>query len=178
MPKILKSIPIEHHIYIIRGHKVMVDSDLAELYQVETRALIQAVSRNAKRFPADFMFRLSATEEKTLRSQFVISSTRHGGRRHLPYAFTELGVAMLSSVLNSKRAIQMNIIIMRAFIRLREMVTTNKDFAVRIGKLEARQNQTTSVIDVLIDEIDGIHREVRFIKKLPLPSKRKIGFDL
>lgn len=104
---------IERKIHLIRGHKVMLDSDLAELYQVPTKALNQAVRRNAERFPADFMFRLNDQELEHLKSQFVAASSGHGGRRSLPYAFTEHGVAMLSSVLNSKRAIALNILMMR-----------------------------------------------------------------
>ncbi len=101
---------IERRIYLIRGQKVMQDSDLAELYQVETRVLVQAANRNAQRFPHDFMFQLTAEEAQALRSQTVISNEGRGGRRYLPYAFTEHGVAMVSSVLNSGRAVQMNIL--------------------------------------------------------------------
>jgi phage regulator Rha-like protein len=139
----------------------MLDSDLAALYQVETRALIQAVKRNIERFP----------EAGSLRSQIVTSKVGRGGRRYLPYAFTEHGVAMLSAVLKSKRAVQMSVSIIRAFIHMREMIAANKDLAARVEKLEARQHQTASIIDVLVDEIDNM-------KKLPAPSKRKIGFDL
>src|SRR5258708_4170849 len=112
---------IERRIYVIRGQKVMIDSDLADLYQVETRALLQAVKRNSDRFPGDFMFQVSPEEGKSLRSQIVISNVGRGGRRYLPYAFTEHGVAMLCSVLNSQRAVQMNIAIIRAFVKLREL---------------------------------------------------------
>src|SRR5438105_493629 len=112
---------IGRRIYLIRGQKVMLSADLAELYQVEPRALIQAVKRNQERFPDDFMFQLTLNEAASLKSQIVISKIGRGGRRHLPYAFTELGVSMLSSVLKSDRAVQMNIFIMRAFVKLREM---------------------------------------------------------
>lgn len=124
---------VERRIYLIRGQKVMLDSDLAELYQVETRALIQAIKRNQDRFPDDFMFQLSKEEVASLRSQIVISNIGRGGRRYLPYAFTEHGVAMLSSVLNSKRAVQMNILIIRAFVKLRELLASHKDLADKIA---------------------------------------------
>ncbi|HEY6247434.1 MAG TPA: ORF6N domain-containing protein [Pyrinomonadaceae bacterium] len=114
---------VERRIYLIRSQKVMIDFDLAELYGVETRQLNQQVSRN--RFPADFMFRLS--KEEALRSQIATSRSGYGGRRHLPYAFTEQGVAMLSSVLNSEQAIEINIAIMRAFVRLRQILETNEE---------------------------------------------------
>jgi hypothetical protein len=117
---------IERKIYTIRGAKVMLDSDLADLYQVPTKVLNQAVRRNLDRFPADFMFQLTEEEVENLRSQIVTSSTGHGGRRYQPYAFTEHGVAMLSSVLASKRAISLNILIIRAFVRLREYLATQK----------------------------------------------------
>ena len=119
---ILADTLISQKIYIIRGKKVMIDEDLAALYGVETKALNQAIKRNSTRFPDDFMFTLNRTETKNLRSQFVTSSSKYGGRRYLPHAFTEQGVAMLSSVLNSDRAIQVNIQIMRMFTRLREML--------------------------------------------------------
>ncbi len=106
---------IERRIYLIRGQKVMIDEDLAELYGVPTKRLNEQVSRNSKRFPEDFMFRLTNDEAENLRSQFATSRSKHGGRRTLPYVFTEQGVAMLSSVLNSERAIEVNIAIMRAF---------------------------------------------------------------
>src|SRR5258705_4797833 len=110
---------IERRIYLIRGQKVMIDEDLAELYGVPTKRLNQQVSRNRKRFPDDFMFRLNKTEAENLRLQFATSRSGHGGRRSLPYVFTEQGVAMLSSVLNSEQAIEVNITIMRAFVKLR-----------------------------------------------------------
>jgi hypothetical protein len=127
------SVPVERitsKIYLIRGQKVMPDRDLAELYGVETKVLKQAVRRNSKRFPEDFMFELSAGEFKNLRSQFVTSSW--GGIRYKPMAFTEQGVAMLSSVLNSERAIQVNNQIMRAFTKLRQMLATNADLRRKI----------------------------------------------
>ena len=125
---------ILNKIHIIRGQKVMLDRDLAELYGVETRVLNQSVSRNIIRFPADFMFQLDDTEFKNLISQFVISN--RGGTRKLPYAFTEQGVAMLSSVLNSERAIQVNIQIMRAFTMLRQMISSHEDLRKKIEAME------------------------------------------
>ena len=126
---------IEHLILSIRGQKVLLDSDLAILYGVETRYLIQAVKRNIERFSADFMFQLTRDEFDSLRSQFVISKGK-GGRRYRPYAFTEQGIAMLSSVLRSNRAVQVNIAIMRAFVKFREMIATHKELARKISKLE------------------------------------------
>ena len=113
---------VERKILVLRGERVMLDADLAELYEVETRSLIQAVKCNAARFPADFMFQLTTGEVAILRSQTGISSAAHGGRRYAPYAFTEHGVAMLSSVLRSRRAVQVSIEIVRAFVRLRAML--------------------------------------------------------
>jgi hypothetical protein len=135
---------IERRIYLIRGHKVMIDVDLAQLYGVPTKGLNQRVQRNRKRFPEDFMFQLTEEEAEVLRSQFMISKRGHGGRRYLPYAFTEPGVAMLSSVLNSELAIEVNITIMRAFIRLRQMLESNEElnrkFAAVIRKLPRTTN--------------------------------------
>lgn len=160
---------IERNIYLIRGQKVMLDADLAELYQVPTFRLNEAVKRNRKRFPEDFMFQLIKEEAESLTSQNAISKGR-GGRRTLPYVFTEHGVAMLSSVLNSDRAVYMNILIIRAFVKLREMLATHKDLAARMEKLEATQKQHSSVITVVVDEI-------KKLKAGPPPSpKRRIGF--
>jgi hypothetical protein len=163
------SFPIERRIHIVRGQRVMLDSDLAALYGVPTKVFNQAVRRNSARFPDDFMFTLIHQELTNLRSQTVTSN--RGGRRYLPLVFTELGVAMLSSVLNSERAVQMNILIMRTFVRLRELIAANKDLAVRVEKLETGQRQVSSIIEVLVDEIDHI-------KALPPSPGRKIGFDL
>jgi hypothetical protein len=161
--------PIEHHIYVIRGQKVMLDADLAALYGVETRRFNEAVKRNAERFPETFTFRLTDAEAATLRSQFATSSKRR--IKYQPLAFTEHGVVMLSAVLNSPRAVQMSIMVVQAFVRLREMIAANKDLAVRVEKLEHGHRQTASIIEVLVDEIEHM-------KALPPPSKRKIGFDL
>ena len=145
----------------------MLDRDLAVLYGVSTGALNQAVRRNRERFPDDFMFSLDRKESENLKSQTVISSW--GGRRKPPSAFTEHGVAMLAGVLRSERAIETSIAIVRAFVHLREMIVTNKDLAIRVEKLEKGQRQVSSIIDVLVDEIEHM-------KALPPPSKRKIGF--
>ncbi len=167
--------PVEGLIHQIRGQKVMIDSDLADLYEVTTGNLNLAVRRNKKRFPSDFMLKLTAKENNSLLLQIARANIGRGGRRTPPYAFTELGVAMLSSVLNSERAVQMNIVIMRAFVRLREIVNSNKDIAARIDKLEQGQKQTVSVIEILIDDIDRVSSEVKDMKALP-PAKIKIGF--
>ncbi len=159
---------IERRIYLIRGQKVMLDDDLAELYQVKTGNLNLTVRRNRDRFPEDFMFQLTKEEFGNLRLQIAIS--RWGGRRYPPYAFTEHGVAMLSSVLNSKRAVQMNILIIRAFVKLRELLATHKDLATRMEKLEATQKQHTSVITVVVEEIKKLNQSP------PPPPERSIGF--
>ena len=161
---------IERRIYMIRSQKVMLDMDLAALYDVRAFRLNEAVKRNQKRFPEDFMFQLTTEEWSSLTSQIAMSKPGRGGRRSAPYAFTEHGVAMLSSVLNSDRAVQMNILIIRAFVKLRDMLASHKDLAARMEKLEATQKQHTSVITVVVDEIKKL--------KAPLaaPSKPRIGF--
>jgi hypothetical protein len=146
---------IEKQLILLREHKVMLDSDLADLYEVDVKALNQAVKRNMERFPADFMFQLTVEETELSRSQIVTSkaSEEHsrpgrGGRRYLPYGFTEQGVAMLSSVLGSRRAVQGNIEIMRSFVRLREMLASNRDLARRLDALEKRYDaQFKAVFD-------------------------------
>jgi hypothetical protein len=138
---------IEKTIYLIRGEKVMLDRDLAELYQVQTKALNQAVRRNSDRFPADFMFQLSEKEVAELnRSQFVTGSEKHRDPRFRPYAFTEQGVAMLSSVLRSKCAITVNIEIMRAFVKLRQIFISNAELARRLNKLESKYDKQFKVV--------------------------------
>ncbi|MBW7933380.1 MAG: ORF6N domain-containing protein [Gemmatimonadaceae bacterium] len=152
-------------IVLLRGKKVMLDEDLAELYRVETKALVQAVKRNAARFPRDFMFRLSQEEFDRLRSQTVTSNGR-GGRRTRPYAFTEQGVAMLSSVLRSARAVEVNVQIMRAFVRLRRMIAGHAQLVRRLDELEARydaQFRTVfSAIRGLIAEEETPRRRIGF----------------
>jgi hypothetical protein len=153
---------IENRIFLLRGEKVMLSTDLAGLYHVAPRVLIQSVKRNAERFPADFMFQLTAKEFQNLKSQFVISSWG-GVRRANPYAFTEQGVAMLSSVLRSKRAVRVNIEIMRAFVRLRRILATHQDLARKLAALEKKYDaQFRAVFDA--------------IRELMRPPKRQIGF--
>jgi len=159
---------IERRISLIRGKKVMLDADLAELYQVLTKNLNLAVRRNIERFPQDFMFQLRQEEAAALRLQFATSKPGRGGRRYLPYVFTEHGVAMLSSVLNSARAVQMNILIIRAFIRIRELLASNKELAARVEKLESRQKEQASIIGLLAGEIDELKRPPKRHKGRPI----------
>ncbi len=137
---------IERAILLIRGEKAMLDRDLAALYGVSTKVLLQSVRRNAERFPADFMFQLTDEEVEILRSQFVTSSSGHGGRRYIPYAFTEQGVAMLSSVLRSKRAVEVNIAIMRAFVRLRQILASHADLARKLDELEKKYDKQFAIV--------------------------------
>ena len=157
---------IETRIFLIRGRKVMLDSDLAELYDVETKVLLQSIKRNKDRFPEDFMFQLDQEEYEALRSQFVTSNKGRGGRRFKPYAFTEQGIAMLSSVLNSKRAIQVNIQIMRTFTKLREMIESNKKLKRKLDDMEKKYDAQFQVVFEAIKKL--IEPEVK--------PKRKIGF--
>jgi hypothetical protein len=144
----------------------MLDADLAALYGVQTKALVQAVKRNLSRFPADFMFRLTTEEFRILRSQIVTSSS-HGGRRSFPYAFTEQGVAMLSSVLRSSQAIAVNVEIMRAFVRLRQMLAANEGLARKLAALEKKYDTQFKVV----------FEAIRELMAPPLPSKKRpIGF--
>jgi len=166
---------IETKILLVRGHKVLLDVNLAELYGVETRVLVQAVKRNGERFPNDFMFQLTSAEVDSLRSQSVISKAPgRGGRRTPPYAFTEQGVAMLSSVLRSARAIAVNVEIMRAFVRLREMIATNRELAKRLDELEARIEKKLATHD---QAIVGILEAIRELMRPPESTKKRpIGF--
>jgi len=161
---------IERRIYFIRGQKVMLDTDLAELYGVPTYRLNEQVKRNLPRFPEDFMYRLKAKEAKSLTSQIAMSNIGRGGRRTLPYVFTEQGVAMLSSVLNSERAVQVNIAIMRAFVNLREALVSHKELAQKITDLERKCQQHDSQIEEVFDAI----REL--LEPKPVPPARRIGF--
>ncbi|MDO8518038.1 MAG: ORF6N domain-containing protein [bacterium] len=137
---------IERYIFLIRGQKVMLDSDLAELYGVSTGALNQAVVRNLSRFPRDFMFQLNEKETVSLISQIVISKKGRGGRRHYPYVFTEQGIAMLSSVLRSERAVQVNIAIMRTFVHLRELLVSHKDLARKLEEMEKKYDKRFQIV--------------------------------
>jgi hypothetical protein len=158
---------IERSILLIRGQKVMLDADLAELYGVETGQLVRAVKRNISRFPHDFMFQLSKDEFENLRCHFGTSS-QWGGRRYPPYAFTEQGVAMLSSVLKSRRAVQVNIEIMRAFVRLRQILASNKELAKRLDDLEKKYDSQFRVV------FDAIRQLMTPPESQP--PKRRIGF--
>ena len=157
---------IEQAILLIRGEKVMLDADLADLYGVQTGMLTRAVRRNIDRFPKDFMFQLSKEEFDNLRSQSVTSS-QWGGRRYPPYAFTEQGVAMLSGVLRSERAVRVNIEIMRAFVRLRRMLASHKDLAQKIDDLEQKYDAHFRIV------FDAI----RELMAPPEPQRKRIGFD-
>ena len=177
------AVQVERRIFLVRGQKVMLDADLAALYGVTTGNLNKAMKRNRERFPDDFMFKLTKKEARSLRFQTGslkgekaedlkfqtgISSSQHGGRRALPYAFTEQGIAMLSSVLRSARAVQVNIAIMRTFVRLREMLLSNADLA---RKLAALENKYDAHFKVVFDAI-------RELMQPPDPPKRQIGFHV
>jgi len=171
-------------IFLVRGEKVLLDADLAELYGVEARALNQAVARNISRFPADFMFQLSAREYEGIRSrfvtasagttpnssQFVMSSRKHRGRTYRPYAFTEQGIAMLSSVLRSPRAVEVNIAIMRTFVQLRRLMDSNRDLARKIEAMEKKYDEHFSVV------FDAIKRLIAEDQARSARPKRRIGF--
>jgi hypothetical protein len=159
---------IERRIYFVRGKKVMIDTDLADLYRVATGTLNQAVRRNALRFPEDFMFQLTGDEVENLRSQIVISSW--GGRRYLPLVFTAQGVAVLSSVLKSDRAIQVNIAIMRAFVKLRELLATHRQLAGRLEELERKFQNHDGQIREVFEAIRAL------LTSQPNSAKRPIGF--
>jgi len=157
---------VERRIFVIRGQKVMLDSHLAELYEVPTYRLNEAVKRNRRRFPADFMFQITRREAESLTSQTAMSKPGRGGRRTLPYVFTEQGVAMLSTVLNSERAITVNIAIMRAFVRLRELIATHKDLAERIATMEKKYDRQFRIAFEILEELMAP----------PDPPRRPIGF--
>ena len=161
---------IENKIYLIRGQKVMLDKDLAELYAIETRTFNQAVKRNLERFPEDFMFQLSENERKILTSQFVISSW--GGTRHIPKVFTEHGILMLSSVLNSPRAIQVNIQIMRTFARIRQMLADNTELRLEFEEIKKEINNHDKNIEILFRYIDELLE-----KKENIEGRDMIGFN-
>jgi len=164
---IVPSQAIERHIYLIRGHKVMLDADLAHLYGVTTSALNQAVKRNRGRFPEDFMFPLNRPEFENWRSHFVISNPEAKmGLRRRPYAFTEQGVAMLSSVLRSERAVMVNVAIMRAFVRLRQLLATHKDLARKFAALERKYDRKFRVV------FQAINR----LMQSPERPRKQIGF--
>jgi hypothetical protein len=157
---------IEQAIYFIRGEKVMLDGDLASLYGVETKILNRAVKRNLQRFPPDFMFQLTEDEAEALRCQIGTSNKGRGGRRYLPYVFTEPGAAMLSSVLSSERAITVNIEIIRAFIKLRQFIASNTDLARRLDALESKYDKQFKII------FDAIRQLIA----TPVRGRKEIGF--
>ena len=161
---------IERLIYMIHGNRVMLDADLAELYGVETRVLKQAVRRNRKRFPKDFMFELTKEENQSLRSQNVILK-RGEHSKYLPFAFTEQGVAMLSSVLNSERAIEVNIEIVRAFVRIREMLAAHTELAAKLKELEGH-------IQAHDEQVQAIFEAIRQIMTPPEKPTKRIGFEV
>jgi len=165
------SAPVESRILILRHQKVILDADLAELYAVPVKRLNQQVKRNKERFPDDFVFQLTPREDKILRLQIATSSAAHGGRRYRPYAFTEHGAIMAATVLNSKRAIRMSVFVVRAFVRLREMMASNRAIALKIAELERR----------LETHDDAIQDLLQAIKQLMFPKnarRRLIGFEL
>lgn len=169
--EIIPASRISQSIFLLRGQKVLLSQDLASLYGVTVGALTQAMKRNADRFPKDFVFHLTPEESTNLKSQFVISKPGRGGARHRPYAFTEQGVAMLSSVLRSARAVRVNIAIMRAFVRLREALETNRELARKFAELESRVGKHDDELAAIIDAI----------RQLMAPAakpKREIGFHI
>jgi hypothetical protein len=163
---VIPSERIESAIYLIRGEKVMLDRDLALLYEVETKVLNRAVKRNLQRFLSDFMFQLTAEEADRLRCQIGTSNEGRGGRRYLPNVFTEQGVAMLSSVLNSERAILVNIEIVRAFVKLRQMLASNVELSRRLAELESKYDRQFRVV------FDAI----RQLMAKPVRNRKEIGF--
>ena len=162
---------IESKIFLVRGRRVMLDADLAEIYKVTTTRLNEQVRRNSLRFPADFMFRLTAKELENLRSQFATSSSGHGGRRHLPYAFTEHGAVMLASVLNSPVAIEASIQVVRAFLKFRSMLAAHKELAMKIAELEKKYDGQFEIV------FRAIKRLIAPPEPPPKPaSDRPMGF--
>jgi hypothetical protein len=165
------AVSVESRIFVAREQKVILDSDLAALYGVPVKRLNEQVKRNRERFPEDFVFQLSAQESEMLRSQFATSKSAHGGRRYAPYAFTEHGAIMAATVLNSERAVEMSVFVVRAFVRLREMLSANHELATKIDELESRLDTHDASIQELLEAI----RELM----LPEPATgRRIGFQL
>ena len=162
---------VESRILLLRHQRVILDTDIADLYGVPVKVLNQQVKRNRERFPADFVFRLTSKEDAVLRSQFVTSKQGRGGRRYAPYAFTEHGAIMAATVLNSERAVQMSVFVVRAFVRLREMLATNRKLAGKIDELENRLDTHDSTIQDLIDAI-------KELMKPEDPPRKSIGFQI
>jgi len=167
---VISDADIERRIYFIRGLKVMLSGDLANLYAVLHKVMMQSVKRNIERFPDDFMFQLTKEEYDTLRSQ-IVTSNKRGGQRYIPYAFTEQGVAMLSGVLRSKRAIQVNVAIMRTFVKLREILSDHKELAEQFSLLERK-------VEKHDHEIHAIFEAIRRLMDPPARTKRTIGFKI
>ncbi len=163
---IIPSAFISQRIFFVRDTRVMLDADLARLYGVETKNLNKAVKRNASRFPFDFMFQLSSKEMRILRFQMGTSKRAQGGRRYAPYAFTEQGIAMLSSVLRSSRAVQVNVAIMRTFVRLREMLATHEELRRKIDAMEKRYDA----------RFQAVFATIRQMLETPVPTKKPMGF--
>jgi hypothetical protein len=172
-PQLLAAPVIEKRILVVRGRQVMLDEDLADLYGVETRVLVQQVRRNEKRFPADFMFQLSIEEFSHLKSQFVMSSGGHGGRRKRPLVFTEQGIAMLSGVLRSDRAITVNIEIMRAFVELRRVAIS---YTALQEQLDAIEQDMSSRLDQHDEQLAQIFKVLHRLIAPPQPPRRPVGF--
>jgi len=162
---------VESRILLLRHQRVILDTDIADLYGVPVKVLNQQVKRNRERFPADFVFRLTSKEDEVLRSQSVTSKQGRGGRRYAPYAFTEHGAIMAATVLNSERAVQMSVFVVRAFVRLREMLATNRKLAGKIDELENRLDTHDSTIQDLIEAI-------KELMKPEDPPRKSIGFQI
>jgi ORF6N domain len=162
---------VESRILLLRHQRVILDTDIADLYGVPVKVLNQQVKRNRERFPADFVFQLTSKEDEVLRSQFVTSKQGRGGRRYAPYAFTEHGAIMAATVLNSERAVQMSVFVVRAFVRLREMLATNRTLAGKIDELENRLDTHDSAIQDLIEAI-------KELMKPEDPPRKSIGFQI
>src|SRR5262245_54756412 len=172
MPKNSAIVPVDHiesRILLVRGHRVMLDSDLAELYQVSTKRLNEQVKRNKRRFPTDFTFQLSVEEAQVLRSQTATSKGRRGGRRYRPYAFTEHGAVMLATGLNSPVAVQASIQCVRAFVKLRELLSTHRELAKKLAGLEKRIQEHD-------EEITAIFEAIRQLMAPPDKPSKRIGF--
>ena len=168
---IILSRRVESKLLLLRNQKVILDVDLAELYGVSVKRLNQQLKRNADRFPADFLFQLSRPEHANLRLHFATSSSAHGGRRYLPYAFTEHGAIMAATILNSERAIQMSVLVVRAFVRMRRALAVNRQIVAKLAKLERRLDGHDADIQEIVDAIRGLMAP-------PPASRRRIGFQL
>ncbi len=171
MTEVIPTEKISSHILLIRGQKVILDRDLAKLYGVETRVLKQAVRRNNNRFPKDFMFELDSKEFQSWRSQTVMSKSDKKGLRYAPMAFTEHGVAMLSSVLKSKKAVEINILIVRAFVRMRELLYFDKELALRVEKIEKNLEFQGKTLETVVNTVSKLLKQ-------PKSKPKKIGFDI